>query len=448
MSQKYLTVSQLTRYLSYKFERDPYLQTVYLTGEITNFDRNNPNRHQYFTLKDDQAQIPVVMFQSDFKKVKFKPKHGDKVLVIGRVQLYQPHGKYQMVIQHMEPDGIGQLYKLLEQTKEKLQTEGLFDFERKPIPAFPKRIAVVTSSSGAVIHDIILNVKKRFPIVQLVLYPTVVQGEFAATSIAKNITLADQRGDFDTIILGRGGGSFEDLFAFNEEAVVRAVSACQTPVISSIGHETDTSLTDLVSDYRASTPTEAAVVATPVLEEVVERVHLDRQRLNLAFQNKYQQVKKRLELLVGSYVLSQPQRLYEQNAQRLDLAERDLNSQMTHFVNGLKHGFKHLDWRMNHISLAEKLKTAAENKFDLDRKLHQTIQLLIDQDKQKASQSIQALDLLSPLRTLARGYSVTSSQGRIIKSIDQVQKQDLLDIHLVDGQIKARVEDIKKKDDE
>lgn len=244
MEPVYLSVTALTKYIKRKFDADPYLERVYLTGEISNY-RPRPG-HQYFSLKDDHAVISAVMYKGRFDKLAFKPKEGMKVLLIGRVNVYESGGTYNIMVEHMEPDGIGALYQAFSELKEKLTREGLFSLPKKKLPVFPKRIAIVTSPSGAVIRDIMTTVKRRYPIVQLVLYPTIVQGKDSAANIVSNLKLIEDKGDFDTVIVARGGGSIEDLWSFNEEAVVRQIAAMSVPVISSVGHETDTTLADFV----------------------------------------------------------------------------------------------------------------------------------------------------------------------------------------------------------
>lgn len=299
MTQQYLTVTALTKYLKRKFDADPYLGRVYLTGEISNF-RFRANAHQYFSLKDDHAKISAIMFKSAFQKLKFQPKEGMKVMVVGRISLYENSGSYQIYIEHMEPDGVGALYQALAELREKLGKEGLFEGPKQQLPRYPKRIAVVTSPSGAVIRDIITTVKRRYPIAQLVLFPTLVQGEQAADDIVRNIQRADAQGDFDTMIIGRGGGSIEDLWPFNEEKVARAIHAATTPIISSVGHETDVTIADMVADVRAATPTAAAELAVPVLNEELLRISERRSRLEQSFLYLLQQRTERFQRLQNS----------------------------------------------------------------------------------------------------------------------------------------------------
>ena len=254
--KKYLTVTALTRYIKRKFTADPYMRRVYLTGEISNF-RMRP-KHQYFSLKDENAVIDVVMFASDFSKVKFRPEEGMKVIVSGRVDVYEGSGKYQFYVETMEPEGIGALYQAFKELQQKLSAEGLFSAPKKPINRFPKRIAVITSRSGAVIQDIRTTIRRRYPIAQVVLFPAVVQGTQAADTLVARLKEVNARGDFDTIIIGRGGGSIEDLWPFNEEKVARAIFDSKIPVISSVGHETDTTIA-AVSYTHLTLPTTSRV---------------------------------------------------------------------------------------------------------------------------------------------------------------------------------------------
>ena len=268
-NQEYLTVQALTKYIKRKFDVDPHLQRVFVVGEVSNF-RLRPNSHQYFSLKDEGARISAVMYRSAFQRVKFNIEEGMKVFVTGKITLYEPSGAYQIVIDSIQPDGIGALYQQLEQLKEKFNKAGLFDRPKLPIPRFPKKIAVITSPSGAVIRDIITTINRRYPIVEITVIPTRVQGKEAAGEIVTAFNkVKDRQDEFDTVIVARGGGSIEDLWCFNDEQVAMAILNCPLPVISSIGHETDTTLSDLVADIRVATPTAAAEIAVPVLQEVL-----------------------------------------------------------------------------------------------------------------------------------------------------------------------------------
>lgn len=445
MENKYLSVSQLTKYVSRKFDRDPYLQRVFLEGEISNFNRNRPNAHQYFTLKDEKTQINAVMFRREFQNLRFQPKEGDSVLVVGRVQVYERSGRYQIIIENMQPDGLGQLYLQLEATKKKLQNEGLFTFEKKEIPAYPKRIAVVTSPSGAVIRDIIRNIKNRYPIVELILYPTYVQGDRAAESIANNVYQADQKGNFDTIIVGRGGGSFEDLFAFNEEQVVRAISKADTPIITSIGHETDTTLADYVADFRASTPTEAAVHAVPVLADEILKIESLELRLLNIFQNQLKNKEKRLERLRHSYIFKQPQRLYEKQSQHVDILTEQLLNDVTATISRKKQITEVMNLRLKNNNPYQSIIGKQKEVAYMENRLINVIKRIIKEKQQRTNGAIQSLDLLSPLQTLSRGYSYAMIKNEIIRSVDEVTVGDSITIQMTDGKVSAEVQDIEEE---
>ena len=318
MNEKYLTVKALTQYLKRKFDVDPHLQKVFVVGEVSNF-RMRPNAHQYFSLKDDGAVINAVMFKHAFNKLPFKLEEGMKVLAVGRVGLYEKSGQYQITIENLQPDGVGALYQALEQLKEKFRKEGLFDVLNRPIEKFPKKIAVITSPSGAVIRDILTTIKRRYPIVQVTVFPTRVQGQEAAGEIASAFDkVKNLASEFDTVILARGGGSIEDLWPFNEEVVAKAILDCPIPVISSIGHETDTTIADLVADLRAPTPTAAAEMSVPVMTDILAYLNGQSERLIYAINAQFKQKQKRLSNVQQSYILTQPERLYQAYTQQLD----------------------------------------------------------------------------------------------------------------------------------
>lgn len=441
---KYLTVSQLTKYLKLKFDRDPYLQTVYLTGELSNFRLRSG--HQYFSLKDDQAVIDAVMFRSQFSKVKFTPEEGMKLCVTGHVGLYERSGRYQIYIDTMEPDGVGSLYLAFEQLKKKLNAEGLFSRPKKAVPLFPRRIAVVTSLNGAVIRDINTTVRRRYPIAQVVLFPTVVQGEKAAADIARQIKRAGERGDFDTLIIGRGGGSIEDLWPFNEEVVARAIADCPLPVISSVGHETDTTIADLVADQRAATPTAAAELATPQrLDNTLMLISDFQQRLYNTIRAQIDFEKKQLAKLTGSYIFQQPTRLYENYAQKVDQLTQQLRQQqerrLTNAANDVAQVYNRLlaynpqrlvdQERLTVQQLAARLQTAAQ------AKIQQTAQQLQALTKQ--------LHSLDPLKIMERGYTYVTRNGKVVNQAAQLNTGEPLLLHFADGEVTVTITDIKEK---
>lgn len=441
MSEEYVTVSALTKYIKYKFDKDPHLGRVYLTGEISNF-RLRPT-HQYFSLKDENAIISATMFQSAFKKIQFRPEEGMKVLVIGKVSVFEKSGQYQINIEHMEPDGVGALYLAYEQLKKKLEAEGLFSLPKKPIPQFPKKIAILTSESGAVIQDIQTTVARRFPIVQLVLYPTVVQGVHAVNSILKNLDLVEQE-DYDVVIIGRGGGSIEDLWAFNEEPVVRRVAELSIPVISSVGHETDTTLIDFVSDMRAATPTAAAEIATPVLMEIHQQLRNLQTRLEQALSRQLQIKRERMQALANASIFQNPERIYQVYQQRVDQLEIRLQQMMQQSVQHKRQQLLKNQHRLELGSPSRRVQTEKQALQYLAKRLEQAQGQLMKDKKQQFQRAIQQLDLLSPLKIMNRGYGILQQEETIIKSVDQLEVNQELTIQLVDGTVRSKVTSVEK----
>ncbi len=441
MNEEYVTVSALTKYIKYKFDKDPHLGRVYLTGEISNF-RLRPT-HQYFSLKDENAIISATMFQSAFKKIQFRPEEGMKVLVIGKVSVFEKSGQYQINIEHMEPDGVGALYLAYEQLKKKLETEGLFSLPKKPIPQFPKKIAILTSESGAVIQDIQTTVARRFPIVQLVLYPTVVQGVHAVNSILKNLDFVEQE-DYDVVIIGRGGGSIEDLWAFNEEPVVRRVAELSIPVISSVGHETDTTLIDFVSDMRAATPTAAAEIATPVLMEIHQQLRNLQTRLEQALSRQLQIKRERMQALANASIFQNPERIYQVYQQRVDQLEMRLQQMMQQSVQYKRQQLLKNQHRLELGSPSRRVQTEKQALQYLAKRLEQAQGQLMKDKKQQFQRVIQQLDLLSPLKIMNRGYGILQQEETIIKSVDQLEVNQELTIQLVDGTVRSKVTSVEK----
>lgn len=447
MTEKYLTVTALTKYLKRKFEADPYLERVFLTGEISNF-RMRANAHQYFSLKDDQAKISAIMFKSAFNQLKFQPEEGMKVLVIGRISLYEPGGSYQIYIEHMEPDGVGALYQALEKRKIALQKEGLFnpDF-KQPLVKYPKKIAVITSPSGAVVKDIITTTKRRYPIVQLVVFPTLVQGDKAADDIVKRIKEVDALGDFDTMIVGRGGGSIEDLWPFNEERVARAIFEARTPIVSSVGHETDVTIADLVADIRAATPTAAAELATPVLSEEILKIKEKETRLIQATNNQIKHKKQKYNHLAESFVFKQPKRLYEAFSIQLDTLNRRLEQSLKTQIQHKEKMYTNLATSLKVNNPQEKLTNSKQQLLFLDEKLKLSMERLMENKTRNLKQTIINLDMLSPLQTMLRGYSYVTIEEKIIKSVDELNEDDKIAIHLSDGIVQATITEKNERDE-
>ncbi|CAI2669478.1 exodeoxyribonuclease VII large subunit [Apilactobacillus apinorum] len=444
MDNDYLTVTDLTNYIKKKFDRDPYLGKVYLTGEISNF-RLRPV-HQYFSLKDDNAKISAIMFKSAFSKIKFKPEEGMKVLVTGRISLYEATGNYQIYIESMEPDGVGALYQAYEQLKKKLSAEGLFNAPKRTLEKYPKKIAVVTSPSGAVIRDIITTARRRYPIAQIVLYPAVVQGTAAAEDIVRQIKRVNQKGDYDTLIIGRGGGSIEDLWPFNEEIVAREIANSNIPVISSVGHETDTTIADLVADVRAATPTAAAELAVPVLTDVITDIKNNEIRIVNAYKNKIIQLQQRLNKITSSYIFKQPERLYDSYVQRIDMLNERLNNALQQSINSADKRINDLIYNLKINSPKNRINEQKQILKVEQKQLLRNISLLLENKDNKVKQLISSLDHLSPLKVMSRGFSYTTdSNGNVIKKISDVKKDDEIQLKLIDGTAKATVNEITKE---
>lgn len=439
----YLTVTTLTKYLKAKFEHDPYLDRVFLTGEISNF-RLRPHAHQYFSLKDDHAKISAIMFRSAFDKVKFTPEEGMKVLVVGRISLYEPTGNYQIYIERMEPDGVGAFYQAYEQLKKKLAAEGLFQQTKRPLVKFPKKIAVITSPSGAVIRDIITTARRRYPIAQIVLFPTLVQGDSAAADIVAKIQQVNQFSDFDTLIIGRGGGSIEDLWPFNEEIVARAIAASQIPTISSVGHETDTTIADLVADVRAATPTAAAELAVPVLRDELLQLQQAQTRLYQALQSKIELATKQVEHLQQSYVFRQPQRLYDGYLQNVDQLKLRLHTAFQQQVQRQQQQLLQVQNRLQQQTPDHRLQQLQTQVAMLQQQLQQAMQQHMQRQQQQVQQAVQSLDHLSPLKIMARGYSyVTDQQQNVLKQAADFKPAQLVTLHVADATIQATVKSVQ-----
>lgn len=437
MEPLYLSVTALTKYIKRKFDADPYLERVYLTGEISNY-RPRPG-HQYFSLKDDHAVISAVMYKGRFDKLTFTPKEGMKVMLIGRVNVYEAGGTYNIMVEHMEPDGIGALYQAFSELKEKLAREGLFSLPKKKIPVFPKRIAIVTSPSGAVIRDIMTTVKRRYPIVQLVLYPTVVQGKDSAGSIIRNLQTIEQKGDYDLVIVARGGGSIEDLWSFNEETVVRQIAAMTIPVISSVGHETDTTLSDFVADVRAATPTAAAELSVPVLNDVNRYIHQLENRLYQKLRHLHTLQQQRLNRAMQSYIFRQPERMYEGYAIKADQVQLRLISQMQQQIQLRSTDLERLQLRLENRNPEREVALAEKSRQQLSEQLKRAMERYAKHQEQRLNTAMQSLDLLSPLKIMSRGYTYTTRDGEIVSSVKELQSGDKLKVNFSDGYAEAEV---------
>ena len=444
--EKYLSVTTLTKYLKMKFDKDPYLERVYLTGQVSNF-RKRPT-HQYFSLKDEHAVIQATIWSGVYQKLGFNLEEGMKINVIGRVQVYEPSGSYSIIIEKAEPDGVGALAIQFEQLKKKLTEEGLFQERfKQPLPQFAKRIGVVTSRSGAVIRDIITTVSRRFPGVDILLYPTKVQGDGAAEEIARNIARANQRDDLDLLIIGRGGGSIEDLWAFNEEIVVRAIFESRLPIISSVGHETDVTLADFVADRRAATPTAAAELATPVTKlDVLAHFQNQEKRMATAVQNVLSRKKEALKKCSQSVIFRQPERLYDGYLQRLDQLQLRLKQSLRTRISDSNQLVQARTHQLVQLSPVTKIQRYQDRLGQLDKLLRSQMALVYDAKVAEVKRLSEALLMLDTSRIVARGYAIVKKEEIVVDSVESLKKKDQVTLLMRDGQVELEVKDVKTKE--
>ena len=416
MNDKYITVTQLTRYIKYKIDNDVNLNEVFLKGEISNFKAHSRG-HFYFTLKDETSRINAIMFASNTKKIKFMPEDGMKVLVTGKISVFEANGGYQIYVNDMLEDGVGNLYIAYEQLKKKLEQEGLFRKEyKKQIPKIPTRVGVVTAPTGAAIKDIISTIKRRWPLAEIILFPSLVQGENAKEDIVRQIEKAKDY-NLDTLIVGRGGGSIEDLWPFNEEIVARSIFECNIPIISAVGHEIDFTIADFVADLRAPTPTGAAELAVPQKQDVENYLMQLKIRLNKQIQHKININKQKLEEVKSRYIFQNPIAIYQAKELQFDS-----------IIERLKSSSKLL------ITNKEKKFLTVMKSYIIENPLKIT-----EPKKNKYLQIISKLETLSPLLTIKRGYSMTKKHGKVIPSTKELKIKDKLEITLTDGTINAEV---------
>jgi len=436
----------LTKYLKMKFDKDPYLERVYLTGQVSNF-RKRPT-HQYFSLKDDHAVIQATIWSGIYQKLGFDLEEGMKINVIGRVQVYEPSGSYSIIIEKAEPDGVGALAIQFEQLKKKLTEEGLFQERfKQPLPQFSKRIGVVTSRSGAVIRDIITTVSRRFPGVDILLYPTKVQGEGSAEEIARNIARANQRDDLNLLIIGRGGGSIEDLWAFNEEIVVRAIFESRLPIISSVGHETDVTLADFVADRRAATPTAAAELATPVTKlDVLSHLQNQEKRMATAVRNVLAKKQEALKKCSQSVIFRQPERLYDGYLQCLDQLQLRLKQSLRTRISDNKQLVQARTHQLVQLSPVTKIQRYQDRLGQLDKLLRSQMALVYDVKVAEVKRLSEALLMLDTSRIVARGYAIVKKEESVVDSVESLKKKDQVTLLMRDGRVELEVKDVKTKE--
>lgn len=426
MNNNYITVTEVNKYIKEIVNEDLLLKKVYLKGEISNFKAHSRG-HYYFTLKDENSRIAAVMFSFNNRNLKFVPYDGMKVLVSGKIDVYEASGSYQIYVEEMAPDGIGALYVAFEQLKEKLSKEGLFDKDKKKkVRRVPNVVGIVTSPTGAAIRDILTTIKRRYPVCKTILFPALVQGDNAALDIAKKIKLANEVKDIygiDTLIVGRGGGSLEDLWPFNEEIVARAIYDSKLPVISAVGHEVDITISDYVADLRAPTPTAAAELAVPDINTIITYLDTARSRGYTALTNIVNINYKKLDAIKNSYILSKPMSMYEIKEQKLDILIDSLNKAMNKKLENTK----------------VKLYTL-ENSYILNNP-----NMLYKYSAQKLEHIISKLEVLNPLNTLSRGYAIIKKDGKVLPSVKNMKKDDVVTITLNDGEVTSKIIKVGEK---
>ncbi|RSL31986.1 exodeoxyribonuclease VII large subunit [Salibacterium salarium] len=439
----WLSVSQLTTQIKKTIELDDTLQQVWLRAEISNFKKHSRG-HMYFTLKDDKSKISAVMFAGNNRRLTFEPENGMKVLIKGHISVYEPFGQYQLYVRDMEPDGIGQLYIQYEQLKNKLEKEGLFSKARKKdIPAFPQEIAIITSPTGAAIKDMMTTLKRRFPIARITLFPVLVQGKEAPSSIVAAMDRVTSMEMFDLLLFGRGGGSMEELWAFNEEEVARKIASLPIPSISAVGHETDFTIADFTADIRAATPTAAAELAVPVLKDLEHQHTQLKVRLHRAVKGRLDNEKERLNRLNRSYAFRYPSHLLKQKEQELDRfierLEKSLIAKKSVQQERLESVYKRL-YRQHPYRLVDIEKN---NLHQMNGRMDKAVKRFISAKEERFNHILQKLHILNPLDIMQRGYNVAYSEnGTIIKSVKQVKIGEEITMYVKDGSVKTKAESL------
>ncbi|CAD2073725.1 exodeoxyribonuclease 7 large subunit [Jeotgalicoccus coquinae] len=444
-STKYLSVQSLTKYIKYKFEKDPYLQRVFLKGELSNV-KHHSNGHIYFSIKDDKSVISAVMFRYDAEKLNFKPEEGQNVLLAGNITLYEARGQYQIYVKEMQIDGIGQLFLKLEQNKELLKKKGYLNPEhKKPIPAFPEHIAIVSSSTSAAIKDMITTLTRRYPLVKVTLLNTYVQGGRSQESVLTNLSRADRLG-VDTVILARGGGSIEDLWTFNELEVALQVFNMNTPVITGVGHETDSTLVDYVSDLRAPTPTAAAEQAVPNIRDLNLRLGELHRQFDSLIMSKIDRSKKHLESLADYYKFKNPNLLYTEQTEKL----RDLTMTLDNYMSSSLLQHRHLLDRntaaLSYNNPAPRIRDSKQEQKRMEDELKRRMKTVLDRKTERLAGNINVLESVSPVQILKRGYSYTTFNNKIVTEAKNLKVGDVIETSFNQGTVSAKVTEVNTDD--
>ncbi|MFA7743896.1 exodeoxyribonuclease VII large subunit [Salinicoccus roseus] len=442
---KYLTVGALTKYLKYKFDQDPYLTRVFLKGELSNV-KHHTSGHIFFALKDGSSVIRAIMFSRYANGMKFKPEEGQSVLIEGRVSIFESSGQYQIYAEKMEMDGIGLLFEQLEKDKKQLAEQGYFSKEhKKPLPKYPKTVTIVSSETGAAIKDMLTTLSRRYPLVEVTVINTLMQGTKSRQAVIDNLEHADALGN-DLVILARGGGSIEDLWTFNEKEVALKVFDMKTPVITGIGHETDTTLVDYISDMRAPTPTAAAEMAVPDQRDIMERLIQARNFISDRIFRKLDVGRNQLDALSSYYKLKNPDLLYDQQAEKLVTLKDGLDDKMQQSIrerhyrlSALREGVK---YNTPEPAIRRNLEILDDRKSRLDR----SMTIRTNESKHNLTRMVESLNSLSPTNVLLRGYSYTTGGGGIIKDAADLQPGDEVQTTFARGSIVSKVTEVNEDD--
>ena len=435
------TVSRLNQTVRLLLEQE--MGQVWISGEISNFTQPSSG-HWYFTLKDDTAQVRCAMFRNSNRRVTFRPQHGQQVLVRANITLYEPRGDYQIIVESMQPAGEGLLQQKYEQLKAKLQTEGLFDQQYKqPLPSPAHCVGVITSKTGAALHDILHVLKRRDPSLPVIIYPTAVQGDDAPGQIVRAIELANVRGECDVLIVGRGGGSLEDLWSFNDERVARAIFASRIPVVSAVGHETDVTIADFIADLRAPTPSAAAEIVSRNQLELLRQIQHGQQRLEMAMDyyianrtRRFTQLHHRLQQQHPQLRLARQQTVLERLRQRMNFA-------LENKIKQANQRQQRVSQRLSQQNPQPRIYRAQTRIQQLEYRLAENIRARLGAQRERFGNVVTHLEAVSPLSTLARGYSVTTAtDGKVLKQTKQVKTGDVLTTRLSDGWVESEVKGV------
>lgn len=435
------TVSRLNQTVRLLLEQE--MGQVWISGEISNFTQPSSG-HWYFTLKDDTAQVRCAMFRNSNRRVTFRPQHGQQVLVRANITLYEPRGDYQIIVESMQPAGEGLLQQKYEQLKAKLQAEGLFDQQfKKTLPSPAHCVGVITSKTGAALHDILHVLKRRDPSLPVIIYPTAVQGDDAPGQIVRAIALANARGECDVLIVGRGGGSLEDLWSFNDERVARAIFASRIPVVSAVGHETDVTIADFVGDLRAPTPSAAAEIVSRNQLELLRQIQQGQQRLEMAMDYYLANRTRRFTLLNHRLQQQHPQLRLARQQTVLERLRQRMNAALENKIKQANQRQQRMLQRLNQQTPQPRIHRAQTRIQQLEYRLAENIRARISQQRERFGNAVTHLEAVSPLATLARGYSVsTLPNGKVVKQTKQVKAGDVLTTRLSDGWVESEVKGV------